>query len=65
MSKPKEMLNVNSGIDVFKSEKICLKVIVGKFVKLQRKIYDFTNINRRGKIKPPLSKAEKSQMIIY
>lgn len=65
MSKPKEMLNVNSGIDVFKSEKICLKVIVGKFVKLQRKIYGFTNINRRGKIKPPLSKAEKSQMIIY
>ena len=54
----REALVVKPGGDVFKSEKICLKVLVARFVKLQRQIYAPVDTNHRLKVTPPFTKQE-------
>ncbi|MDO8442698.1 MAG: hypothetical protein Q7S81_00300 [bacterium] len=65
MTELKKVLDVKPGGDVFKSEKICLKVLIGRFVKLQRDVYGFRGVNHLVKISPPLTKREKAPMVVY
>jgi len=65
MPKLKQALNVNPAKDIFKSEKICLKVLIKGFSKVQRRAFRVTDEDQRANVSPPFSKREKKPMGIY